>query len=75
MQNNGAKPYDRRPDESVRNADVIKNAAMCLVQDLHAAGRADLTPPFLDVLKALANVDYEALAEVDAAMASKGGVQ
>lgn len=71
MTNNGsnavpaAKPYERVPDEMMRNADLIKNAAMYLVQDLHAAGRADLTPPFLDVLKALANVDYAALQRLD----------
>lgn len=71
MSNNNAT-YKKRVDENLRNVDMIKNAAMVLVQDLHTAGRPDLTPPFLDVLRALADVDYAALEVLDAEQSAKG---
>lgn len=72
---NNTKAHERRADENMRNVETLKNVAMILVEDLHRAGRADLTPPFLDVLRALAAVDYVALAEVDAAVSTRGGAR
>lgn len=48
-----------------RNVESIRDGATIILQDLYAAGRADLTAPLARILLALAELDHAALKQMD----------
>jgi hypothetical protein len=54
-----------KPTPLGETAHTIHMATMAMIFTLEASQRADLTAPLADILKALSQLDYKGLEEVD----------